>query len=336
MRLALMAASAFAIVATLVVLLLRWPSDVPLRLLALTGLSAFLVAADRTMSAWLTRSGKFMILATNRIAHSSTTLGLQLGFGLVGFGAAGLVFGQLGGQLVAAYLASRSVSLTNFLRIDFRSISASMSSAFKLRSYPFMILPGSVANEVATQLPLFVILGFYGSEPAGLLAMAQRLITAPVSLVCTAVGEVFRSEAAKLVRERGDCLLHMLRYLKWVACGAFVASITTYFVGSWVITATLGEKWTSLAPVVQVLALLMFGQILSMPFAQVVLLAGWQSWDFLWNVGRLSGVTLTMALCVYFESEFIQTLAVFGMTSLVFYVLNLIMQLRAARRVSGN
>jgi O-antigen/teichoic acid export membrane protein len=330
MRLALLIAFAMSALAAVVVPFLPHHASIPSAMLLLLGSSIFMVAAERVMSTSLTRDGAFSVLALNRIIQSVATVSLQAIAGLAGLGAWGLVGGQLLGQAAALSAARRGLDVKRLLRVDRRAISAYTALAAKLRSYPLMMMPGSLANEGVNQLPLFVFLGAYGAESAGLMAMVQRLITAPVSLVATAVGEVFRSEAARSFRERGDCRGVLLRYLVSTVIGAAVLSTATYLVGGRLLAALFGPQWEGVEPITQVMALLMFGQIIALPFAQTSLLAGLQGWDLLWNLVRLVVIAIVLAACVLSGMPFLHTLLVYCITSMLFHLLHLTLQFHAA------
>lgn len=335
MRLTLLVALAMSVLAGVLFPFLPQSAALPSRMLLALGLSVFMVAAERVISASLTRAGAFRALALNRIIQSGATVALQLVAGMMGLGAWGLVGGQLLGQAAAMFAARRGTDVKRILRLDPRSISVYLSLAAKLRRYPMMVLPGSVANEGVNQLPLFVVLSAYGAESAGLMAMVQRLITAPVSLVATAVGEVFRSEAARSFRERGHCVTVLLRYLSWTAAAAAALSIAMYLVGGRVLAVLFGPQWAGVESIAQVMAVLMFGQILALPFAQTSLLAGLQSWDLLWNMLRLMVIAVVLALCVLSGRPFLQTLLAYCVTSLVFHLLHLGLQIHAARGIGA-
>ena len=157
-------------------------------------LSIFLLAAERTYNTWLARTSAFRQLSLNRLLQGIATVAAQIGSGLLGVGVWGLLGGQLLGQLSACMMARWSARASLPAGRHLRGPGVLTKVACDNRKYPIYMIPAGLAHEGATQLPLLIFAASYGTETLGYLAIAQRLMTAPVSLTATAVGDVFRGK----------------------------------------------------------------------------------------------------------------------------------------------
>ncbi|WP_206751738.1 lipopolysaccharide biosynthesis protein [Rhodothermus marinus] len=76
----------------------------------------------------------------------------------------------------------------------------------RYRTYPLVQLPSGFLNMLALMAPVPVFTALYGPAVGGGLALAQRVVGLPVSLIGAAVADVFYGRAAELARERPQAL----------------------------------------------------------------------------------------------------------------------------------
>ena len=203
----LMALSVFLVTATALLATLmfvgpteRWAaifgSDIS-PYLWLIGIGVLIEGLYTTIWYWATRKKAFRQISVTRVEQAVGGVGAQIGLGYLGFGAWGLVIGQVISQGAGFIgLALRS------LRGEARSlasirVSRMRQAALLYSRYPRYSALEALANTAATQIPVIVIVVFTGSAELGLLALAMRIMQAPISLVGTAVSQVFYSQAVE-------------------------------------------------------------------------------------------------------------------------------------------
>ncbi|WP_029294737.1 oligosaccharide flippase family protein [Chryseobacterium hispalense] len=146
--------------------------------------SIFFTTCYNILSYWYNRSKKYKNLNFVRILQSVIIVS---GSFLFYTHKNGLIYGfLLGGSFCCLMF------LLNFL-IYFRSfnIHEIKSLAINYKKFPMLILPSSLMNTVSGYAPVFFIKKFYNSSKLGSYSMSNRVLTAPISVISTAIGQVY-------------------------------------------------------------------------------------------------------------------------------------------------
>jgi len=145
-------------------------------------------------------------------------------------------------------------------------------------------LPSSLLNAIAAQLPLFLIGMHHGVVAAGLYALTQRVLAAPVSLLASSVLEVFKRESVQEYQTFGHCS-HAYRYtfkaLLVLGLGpALVLLLFSPELFAWV----FGREWRGAGELAQILAPLCLLNFIASPLSYVFFVAGKQKVDLVWQI----------------------------------------------------
>ena len=302
---------------------MSWPGVLTL------GLAAWLTAAMQTSLAYAASHNGFAAAAKARIVAAGGVAGAQLGLlGLLAMlaslpwltmrltdtGGDVLLAGQLVG-LAAGLLAARrllhlplrgaglkAARLQVYLRRLHRQGWAALLPTTPQRRYlrhhrAFwrFTLPSSLLNAAVGQLPLLIIGARHGVMAAGLFALTQRVLAAPISLLAASVLEVFKRESVRQYQEHGDCrpaYRHALRVL--LALGAVPASVL------WVASPALfsfvfGADWRGAGELAQIMAPLFFLNFVAGPLSYVFSVAGRQKIELLWQVALFATTVAAFA-----------------------------------------
>jgi len=162
-------------------------------------LTMLLFGAFTAASYWAMRTKSFGALAKARLMQVLSSLAVQLGGAT--FGPVALIGGQLANQGVG------SVSLTKRVlrHPDIRHVtwSGMRQSAFRYRHFPLLSSWSALLNRGSAQLPALMFAALFGPIPAGLYALAMRVVNGPAVVLTTAIQQVFLSAAAGARRDGG-------------------------------------------------------------------------------------------------------------------------------------
>lgn len=155
----------------------------------------FLIVGYSALQGWFVRRNAFSLIARSRIAQSAASSGTQLGAGMLGLSPFGLLFGNM--------LNSGAACLTLGIRwfrqertvLSYLSISGMRRVAREYHRFPKYSTFEAICNSAAIQLPIIVIAAVAIGPEAGYLSMAMFAMQAPMSLIGTAVGQVYLSRA---------------------------------------------------------------------------------------------------------------------------------------------
>jgi len=251
--------------------------------LLLLGPGTWLTAYTQTTLAYATSHKAFGKAARAKVWGAGTIALTQLVLLAFGAGEAGLLAGQLiglGAGLVAATLLLHPPRPRLALRLD----RAAHAYLHRHRKFWRFSLPSNLLNALVGQMPLFLIGMRHGALAAGLYALTQRVLAAPVSLLAASVLEVFKRESVHEFQTLGHCS-HAYRYtFKALSMlGAGPALVLLLF-SPQLFALVFGPSWRPAGELAQILAPLCFLNFIASPLSYVFFVAGKQQVDLLWQV----------------------------------------------------
>lgn len=247
------------------------------------GLGTWLTAMMQTTIAYATSHRAFGKAARAKIVGAGTIAMAQLALLYGGGGWAGLLAGQLIG--LAAGLAAAHRLLTPPPNAP-GTITSTEGRAYLQRHQGFWrySLPSNLLNALVGQLPLLMIGMRYGPLSAGLFALTQRVLAAPISLIAASVLEVFKRQSVHDFQTLGNCS-HAYRYtFKTLFCLALCPSIILFLYSPALFGWIFGSDWRVAGELAQLLAPLYFLNFIASPLSYVFFVAGKQKMELGWQV----------------------------------------------------
>jgi len=263
--------------------------------LALLGAGTWLTACTQTTLAYATSHKAFGKAARAKVWGAATIALGQVLLLVLGADGTGLLAGQLiglGVGLAAALLLLRPplprFGLHAGLRFGlwFGLWFGAPERAYLWRHEKFwrFSLPSNLLNALVGQLPLFLIGMHHGATAAGLYALTQRVVSAPVSLLAASVLEVFKRESVHEFQTLGHCsqaYRYTFKALLLLGLGpALVLLLFSPALFAWV----FGSAWREAGELARILAPLCLLNFIASPLSYVFFVAGKQKVDLVWQV----------------------------------------------------
>jgi O-antigen/teichoic acid export membrane protein len=292
-------ASLLAIVVTLCAVLARvsgvpQAQNMPWFGLLTIGVGAWLTAYNNMNSAY----------ATSYLAFGKAALVKVCGVGAIALGQVILLLAGVGGTaLLVGHLFGLAIGTTAAIillspprvSVAIKPTIAQRKYLEKHKSFWRFALPAGLLNIAAGKFPLFLIGAKHGLVAAGLFALTERMLTAPISLLAASVLEVFKREAVHEFQTLGNCkkaYRGTFKALVLLGCGpslfifAFAPDLC-----AWV----FGEPWRGAGEFARILSLLYFFNFVASPLSYVFFVAGKQKVEFVWQIA-LFITTITVFL----------------------------------------
>jgi O-antigen/teichoic acid export membrane protein len=251
--------------------------------LLMIGAGTWLTAYTQTTLAYATSHKAFGKAARAKIWGAATIALTQVLLLMLGAGEAGLLAGQLIGLLAGL------VAATVLLRPPLPRLGRGLGRQGRLylrRHEKFwrFSLPSNLLNALVGQMPLFLIGVHHGVTAAGLYALTQRVIAAPVSLLAASVLEVFKRESVHEFQTLGHCsraYRYTFKALLLLGLGpALVLLLFSPQLFAWV----FGSSWRVAGELAQTLAPLCLLNFIASPLSYVFFVAGKQKVDLVWQI----------------------------------------------------
>lgn len=250
-------------------------------------ISTFLFTGIQILSYWNTRQKNFSLISSSRIIQSVTMLGANIIFARSPLQPWGLVLGTTLGQLVCfsylLFFIGAREALPSPLTFD-RTLLG------RYKEFPMYSMPGALLDTFSLGIPSMLASKYFGLEAAGFYAFANRMISTPLSMIHTAVSQVFFQSFAQAVTEDPShakakkTLLHT-----W---GMMAAVIITPLLVTWVwgpelFSWVFGSQWSEAGRIASLLAPMFFFFYISAPTSSSYLALKLQHFSLyfgLWSV----------------------------------------------------
>ncbi|MBI6545735.1 MAG: oligosaccharide flippase family protein [Cyanobacteria bacterium NC_groundwater_1444_Ag_S-0.65um_54_12] len=174
----------------------------------------------QAFSFWSSRRKQFALISYTRCWQAFGQVSIQLAGGMLGWGAAGLIFGAIASQILGV------TSLIRRAQLERKLISWSRWPELlrQYRNFPLFTAWASLVNIVGTQSPPLLFASFFALDTAGYFALAIRVLGIPAMLVGVAVSQVFYPIVAANQDDAGLAC----QMVKRVATGLFIVSFPVF------------------------------------------------------------------------------------------------------------
>ena len=256
--------------------------------------AALVMAVMQIWQSWAAAEGSYRKLSIMRITQASAITVAQIGAGMLYASATSLVLAYLLGAAVALVVSLFIMPMGGFPAAQ--KIATVRRFWKNHRRFPQFSLPADAINAAAAQLPVLIVAQRFGTETAGLLAMAMRILGAPIGLLGKAVLDVFKRQASASYRERGECQQDYLQTFKILALMSLIFCSGMWVFGESLFALAFGDKWRG-AGVIAVWLLPLFAlRFIASPLSYTVYIAGKQHIDLFWQAALLLTTYISLSL----------------------------------------
>jgi O-antigen/teichoic acid export membrane protein len=247
------------------------------------GVGTWLTGCMQTTLAFATSHNAFGKAARAKVTTAAIIVASQLALLYAGLGGIGLVLGHLIGT-AAGFATARVLLHPPRAPIGWRLDAEQREHLWRHQKFWRYSLPSNLLNGAVSQLPLFLIGMRHGALAAGLFALTQRVLSAPISLIAASVLEVFKRESVREFREHGNCTRAYRHTFKALALlGAGPALVLLLFAPQ-LFALVFGAHWRNAGELAQLMAPLFLLNFIASPLSYVFFVAGRQQADLWWQV----------------------------------------------------
>ena len=299
--------------------------------LYLIPLTTLILGCYHALNFWTNRRARYKSMAASRVVQSGASGAIQLAAGAFKLGQAGLILGQMLGQMLAVLFLLKSLPIKErkmFRCVDFKRM---CHAVHKHIGYPKYIMPAQVMSVGATELPLLLLTMFFGADVVGFYFLALRVMAAPISLVASAVGDVYRQKAAEQYARQGECFGIFWAFFKRLLLFAFLPMLPILLFGPSLFAFVFGENWRNAGEIAALLSVLTFFQTVSSPLSWTILLPGWLRIEFLWQFSRLCLAGFVLFICYSVGAGYKIAIIAYVCVFSCLYMLHSYLQYQAAR-----
>lgn len=261
---------------------------------------------------WLNRNRAYSAMASMGVISNIFNFLAAFIYGfLTNADSHGLLLNTFFGSLICTLCIIRYCHQKKILPIKDLSYNRLKGVMRRYQQYPrYIIFSGAIENG-SNQLPIILMNMLGGAYLTGLYSMIYKLMHIPISLVGSAMGNVFIREASESWQKYNNCHSIYSRILKYMVVIGIVPFGILLFGGPYLIPLFLGAKWVEVTNYIIYLCPMFYMQFISSPLSSVFFIAGKLKADLLISIARFSLVYVSITGSFY----------LFGTTNALFYSL---------------
>lgn len=255
---------------------------------------AFFSGTFRSLYIWKNRNQEYGVLANARITRSVAMCSAQLGLGLIWASPILLVFGHIFAEFIASAKLLRGCRFT----LDGFGISRLSGHGKRYIDYPKFSVPADLINATTAQMPILVLNAFFVGPIAGFYGLVNRALGAPISLISSAILDVFKQQASRHYVRNGQCKEIFKNTFKGLLAFAAIPLLVVSITGPSLFAFVFGEQWRVAGDYAQILVWLFTVRFVSYPLTYVFYIAEKQRYDLYWQIGFavMTGIALMLGL----------------------------------------
>lgn len=244
--------------------------------------TAVAIGLQRCVAAALVRSAAFGSLGVRSAVQSLAQLVVAFALAPLG-GPLGLALGPLVGRAAGAAALVRRRDSTR-RGTDRRSL---VVAARRTARRSAASSGSAVLNASGLQLPVTLLAVAFGAGTVGLVALAARLVTAPVAVLAEGLGHVHDARFGAVLRDRAPrATATVLRTVAACSALAVAGAGLVVVAAPPVVPALLGSSWSTAVPFVQVTAVGAAAQLVAVPISRSLTLLGLPGRQLAWDAAR--------------------------------------------------
>lgn len=270
---------------------------------------------------WALKEKHFPLITRTKVSQGVGLSIGKIGIGWIHASPFGLIAGHIIGK--SAGLFSLSRRFFRLYRQDWNKVSSRrLNWSFKrFRYFPLLNLPAQLLSTVGQRLPVFLITSAFGLDVVGQYGLSDMIVSLPLLLIGTAVGDVFFAEVAEKGKKQPQEILKLSNQLivKLAAIGSVPMLILLFF-GPWLFSFVFGADWFMAGQISQIIGVLAFFRLVFTPISRVYVLFERHLALLFFNVLRVVLVAGSFGLGLSLELDYLVTIGIYCGVMSLFYI----------------
>lgn len=243
-------------------------------------------------SEWCVRNRYFGDLSRLRIWQTSSIAAARLGLGILVPSVNGFILGDLLGKAASASRSGVMLWIHDRPYLHIHTVARIRAVARRYAHVARYTLPDQLINTLGGSIHVLFIGAAFGAEQLGYVALVLSVLYVPVTVVSSAVKDVFRQRASVEYATVGTCRSTYRRLLLPLSLLAVVAFGILFVVSPTLFPFVLGANWAIAGDYARILSPLFFFNFVSMSLGGVFVIAERADVSLVWQIVNLA---LTLA-----------------------------------------
>jgi len=174
---------------------------------------------------------------------------------------------------------------------------------FRYKKYPLVLLPSAMLNTLALMGAVPVFSQVFGVTTAGHLTLAQRVLGLPVSLIGSAVSDVFYGKAAEIIRSDVKKISpFFLKTFLGLGILAVLLGIGVWLLAPSVSVFLFGSDWQQAGIYMKIMAPWITAKLTVSPLGRFIFLTPYPWLKLIYDIGSL--IVISLPLWLSFKNSY--------------------------------
>lgn len=279
-------------------------------------LGLLLTGIYQVLNYWAIRVRAFPSIARTKLTQSISMVAVQVsGYA---FGPLTLLLGRVCGEAAGAATLGSLFFSRGREALRYISPSGIRKASSRYYLYPLYSSWASLLNTMGSQVPPILFSIFYSANAAGLYILAHRVIALPMTLLGTAIADVFMPNAIEAVRRfhLKKSVASLQRQLAWIA---LPPAGVMFIIAPEAFRMAFGPDWEQAGHMVRWLTPMLFLQFIVSPMARIFMVLEQQKLGLTLQANLFLLRLVSLLVSWYLEIELLDAVLWYGIASALGY-----------------
>ena len=253
-------------------------------------IAIFLNGIFSALNYWNSRTKSFYRLSIAQIFKSSSSTGIQIGFGSVGYATAGVlisanIIALLVSTLVLGIQVLKEYMLFFKQNIQWDGIVNALKQYIRFPKYDIW---SALLNTISTMLPIFILTAYFNPAIVGYYALGYMVLHLPVTLIGSSISQVFFQKAAEIKNINKEQLRDTVeKTVKPLIFLIFFPILLLMLIGPELFSVVFGVKWEEAGVYARYLSLWIGIVFISQPITTLFSIFQKQQFSLIFNIFQI-------------------------------------------------
>jgi O-antigen/teichoic acid export membrane protein len=246
-------------------------------------LSLVILGLYQIIYCWLNRRKIYKDMSVNKVIQQAGigTANITLGYSSK---AVGLILGTIVGQLFALILIVKKLIKKEKVFLKEISKASMIQQAKRYGNFPKFFMFAHSLNVSSRNLANILFATFFNPITVGFFTLTQRVLGFPVSVIGSAITDVFRQKAAEDIQKTGNCKKLYIETFKTLFLLAIIPFTLLYMISPWLFSFVFGPEWHVAGEYARLMMPMLFFQFITSPLSTLTVILEKNKFEVIWQV----------------------------------------------------
>ncbi|MFF2446734.1 oligosaccharide flippase family protein [Neobacillus sp. NPDC058068] len=278
---------------------------------------------------WFNRRKLYKVMSVNKVIQQAGigTANISFGFATNGIG---LILGTIIGQAFALWLIIKR--LLNKEKMILKEISKKemLLQAKRFANFPKYFTFAHTLNVSSRNLANILFSSFFNALTVGYFTLTQRVLSLPVSLIGTAITDVFRQNAAEEIQINGNCKKLYIKSFKLLFLLAIIPFTLLYIFSPWLFSFVFGAEWAVAGEYARLMMPMLFFQFITSPLSTLSIILEKNKYEIIWQAALFISTTSSLVIGYKIFNSIKASIILFTIAYSIMYIVDGFMTYRFA------